>query len=199
MDVIIIILVIIAFAMCIMTFLQSKRLKQKKMRYAMQQQQMQQMQQQPNPYGLNPFGQQPSIEPVPMPQQQFPEGIRQSTQNINKTANKNYQQVYGNLVKEMREQKQIDVKNKQTEIAQQVHLHDMLKNKKEGREFGRSVDLQNWERKNLYGINENKQPMEKVEFLEPKLEQQQFWSQNQPLVWGILGFSGFILFLILVT
>ena len=191
-DVIVVVLGIMTAGMGVMTFLQYKKTVARKNKFI----QSPQPQPLPNPQGYTPQQLQPIQQPQQPAQSQNLQNIRQS--NINRVANRNYKEAYKDLAQEMRENKQKEKLGKRTEINEQIKIHEMMRGAKHGKEFGRSVDVQNWERNNFWAINENKMPSEKTNFVEPKLAQQQYWNQNQALVWGVLGLSGFILFLILV-
>lgn len=188
MDWFLIILIIVTLGMGGMTFLQFNKMQKAKRQFM--QNPLPNPQMQPNPHPE--YSQQ--IQQSPQMQE-----IRQ--QNINRVANKDYKQVYQNLAQEMQQKKQEARQNTQSEILKQKKIYEAMQRQKQtgGKiEFDRTVDEQNWERNNLWAINEAKQPTEKSEFIEPVLDQQQYWSQNQNLVYILLGVAGFVLFIVMV-
>ena len=191
MDWILVILIILAMGMALFTFLQYTKTQKAKKQY------------------MQPIPQQPQSNPHPEYNQQLqPAGqpnisqhIRQNTQNINKVAKKNYQETYQNLANEM-QTKKIEAKNNvQSDIREQQKIYGMMERQKQAGgkiEFDRTVDEQNWERNNLWAINEAKVPTHQAQFTEPELDQQQYWSQNSNLVYILLGIAGFVLFMVMV-
>jgi len=190
MDWFLVILIILAMGMALFTFLQYSKTQKRR---------NQSMRPIPRPQQPNHPEYSQQIQPTEQPN--ISQHIRQNTQNINRVANKNYKEAYKDLAQEMRQKKEDARNNVQSDIREQKKIYGMMERQKQAGgklEFDRTVDEQNWERDNLWTINEAKHPTKQVAFVEPELDQQQYWSQNQNLVWVLLGGAGFILLIVMV-